>query len=256
MILAVAIDTPLRRIFDYRAPAQPGDFAPGQRVWVPFGRRRVIGVVVGRRDRTDVPAGKLRSVFAAVDAEPTFDAALLQLLLWSADYYRHPVGEVLAAAMPAPLRTGTALREELVVWSLTELGRREALTQLKPRAVRLRAIVEVLARAGEMTAGDLLSETEGTPDVLRKLEARGYVVQAQRAATEPAASTTRAARSGPPLNDAQHEAVQRICGTLGSFASHLLYGVTGSGKTEVYLRAIAASSRAASRRSCSCPRSR
>ena len=79
MILAVAIDTPLRRTFDYRAPAQSADLIPGQRVWVPFGRRRVIGVVVGRRDRTEVPAGKLRSVIAAVDAEPTFDAALLQI---------------------------------------------------------------------------------------------------------------------------------------------------------------------------------
>lgn len=236
MILAVAIDTPLRRSFDYRAPAS--ELVPGQRVWVPFGRRRVVGVVVARRDRTEVPAGKLRSVFAAVDPEPTFDAALLQLLLWSAEYYRHPVGEVLAAAMPAPLRTGTSLREETVVWSLTELGRREALTQLKPRAVRLRAIVEALARTTEMTAADLVSEADSTADALRKLEARGYLVQSQRApVSEPA---TRAALTGPPLNDAQQEAVQRICGTLGTFASHLLYGVTGSGKTEVYLRSIAA----------------
>jgi primosomal protein N' (replication factor Y) len=236
VILAVAVDTPLRRTFDYRAPAQP--LAPGQRVWVPFGRRRIVGVVVAHRDRTDVPAGKLRSVIAPVDPDPTFDAGLLQLLLWSADYYRHPVGEVIAAAMPAPLRTGTALHEETVVWSLTELGRSEALTQLKPRAVRLRAIVEALASAGEMTPAELASEAESTAEALRKLEARGYVAQSQRVRTSEAAART--ARSGPPLNDAQQEAVLRICGTLGSFASHLLYGVTGSGKTEVYLRAIAA----------------
>jgi primosomal protein N' (replication factor Y) len=241
VILAVAIDTPLRRTFDYRAPAQQPDFVPGQRVWVPFGRRRIVGVVVAQRDRTEVPAGKLRSVFAPVDTEPTFDTALLQLLLWSADYYRHPVGEVIAAAMPAPLRTGTPLREETVVWSLTELGRSEALTQLKANAVRLRAVIEALARSGEMAAAELASEADSTADSLRKLEARGYIAQSQRVATEPAgtASVT-GARSGPPLNDAQHEAVQRISGTLGTFASHLLYGVTGSGKTEVYLRAIAA----------------
>ena len=183
MILVVAIDTPLRRTFDYRAPAQQADIAPGQRVWVPFGRRRVVGVVIERRDRTDVPAGKLRSVFAAVDEEPTFDASLQQLLLWSADYYRHPVGEVIAAAMPAPLRVGALLREETIVWSLTELGRREALAQLKARAVRLRALVEALG-AGEMTASELLAATEGTPELLRTLEARGYVAQRKR---EPAA---------------------------------------------------------------------
>jgi primosomal protein N'' len=236
VILAVAIDTPLRRTFDYRSEQR--DLAPGQRVWVPFGRRRVVGVVVAQRDRTDVPAGKLRSIFEAVDTEPTFDAGLLQLLLWSADYYRHPVGEVIAAALPSPLRTGASLRQETIVWSLTELGRTEALTLLKARAVRLRAIVEALARTGEMTASELASETESTADALRKLEARGYIVQSQRVS---AAETARSvARGGPPLNEAQREAVQRISGSLGSFASHLLYGVTGSGKTEVYLRTIAA----------------
>jgi len=229
VILAVAIDTPLRRTFDYRAPAQSPELVPGQRVWVPFGRRRVVGVVVERRERTDVPAAKLRSVIAAVDDEPTFDAGLLQLLLWSADYYRHPVGEVIAAAMPGPLRTGTALSEETVVWSLTELGRSEALAKLPVRAIRLRAVIEALSNGDEMSA---------TPDTLRKLEARGYVVQIK---LMPARGfVTPAPRSGLTLNDAQHEAVQRICGTLRSFASHLLYGVTGSGKTEVYLRAIAA----------------
>ena len=229
MILAVAIDTPLRRTFDYRAPAGQPDLVPGQRVWVPFGRRRVVGVIVGRRDRTHVPAAKLRSIIEAVDAEPTFDAGLLQLLLWSADYYRHPVGEVIAAAMPGPLRIGAALREETIVWSLTELGRSEALAKLPARAIRLRAIVEALAAGGEMTA---------TPSDLRKLEARGYVVQTKRVPARD--SVTSAPRSGPTLNDAQREAVQRICGTLGGFATHLLYGVTGSGKTEVYLRTIAA----------------
>jgi primosomal protein N' (replication factor Y) (superfamily II helicase) len=236
VILAVAIDTPLRRTFDYRSE-QP-QLAPGQRVWVPFGRRRVIGLIVARRDRTDVPAGKLRAIFGPVDAEPTFDSGLLQLLLWSADYYRHPVGEVIAAAMPAALRTGTPLREETVVWSLTESGRREAPTQLKARAVRLRAIIEALTRSGELTASELASETGSTADTLRKLEARGYIAPSKRIpAAEPATS---GARGGPPLNAAQQEAVRRISGTLGSFASHLLYGVTGSGKTEVYLRTIAA----------------
>jgi primosomal protein N' (replication factor Y) (superfamily II helicase) len=238
VILVVAIDTPLRRTFDYRAPAQEPDIAPGQRVWVPFGRRRVVGVVVERRSRTDVPAAKLRSVFGAVDEEPTFDATLLQLLLWSADYYRHPVGEVIAAAMPAPLRVGTPLREETIVWSLTELGRREALAQLTPRAVRLRAIVAALTGTDQMAAADLLAATDGTRELLRKLEARGYVAQTRRAPASELA--TPASRDGPTLNDAQREAVQRISGTLGTFASHLLYGVTGSGKTEVYLRTIAA----------------
>lgn len=239
MIIGVAIDTPLRRAFDYRAPPQQPEIRPGQRVWVPFGRRRVVGVVLECRDRTDVPAGKLRTALSAIDQEPTFDAALLALLLWSADYYRHPVGEVVAAALPAALRQGLPLREASVVWSLTELGRREALQQLTARAVRLRAIVETLARNAEMAAADVLDATDSPLEALRKLEARGFVQRTTHtAAPEPAAPWT--SRAGPALNEEQQEAVQRICATLGTFASHLLYGVTGSGKTEVYLRAIAA----------------
>ena len=141
--------------------------------------------------------------------------------------------------MPAPLRTGTPLREETVVWSLTELGRREALAQLKPRAVRLRAIVEALARARRDDGGrssERDREHTGCPAQTRSTRLR----RAGEARCPLAKPATPAARSGPPLNDAQREAVQRISGTLGSFASHLLYGVTGSGKTEVYLRAIAA----------------
>ena len=89
-----------------------------------------------------------------------------------------------------------------------------------------------------MAAADLLSATDSTPEILRKLEARGYLAQTKRLPAQE--STTLAPRAGPTLNDAQREAVERISGTLGSFASHLLYGVTGSGKTEVYLRTIAA----------------
>src|SRR5690606_5546256 len=105
-----------------------------------------------------------------------------QLLLWSADYYRHPVGEVISAALPAPLRAGAALREETIVWSLTPLGRREALAQLKPRAVRLRKVIETLMRVEEMASAELLTQADATPEILRKLEARGYVVRAERAA--------------------------------------------------------------------------
>ncbi|HEY8538679.1 MAG TPA: primosomal protein N', partial [Steroidobacteraceae bacterium] len=98
MILGVAIDTPLRRVFDYRPPAGTAleSVRPGQRLWVPFGRRRVVGIIVEIRETSAVPANKLRSAFEIIDSEPTFDGQMLELLTWSADYYRHPIGEVLA----------------------------------------------------------------------------------------------------------------------------------------------------------------
>lgn len=238
MILAVAIDTPLRRLFDYRPPSGSESIQPGDRLWVPFGRRRVIGVVVERRDHSDVPATKLRAAHSVVDREPTFDQPLLELLKWSADYYRHPIGEVIAAAMPTSLRQGAPLRIDETLWRLTTVGQESALAQLPQRAPKMRAVVELLASAGTATSTAVQEATSSGTDVLRKLEARGYVERFTRAAAE-VETTPVVSHPGLALNAAQSSAVEKIGGSLGSFATWLLHGVTGSGKTEVYLNVIA-----------------
>jgi primosomal protein N' (replication factor Y) len=234
--LGVAIDTPLRQLFDYRAPEDGPALAPGHRVWVPFGRRRVVGVVVEARDHSEIPADKLRTTFEAIDEEPSFDAELLALLTWAADYYRHPVGEVLASALPVMLRSGAPVREEQFLWRLTPLGQAEALAKLPARSVRLRAIAEYLTKHAQAAASEILSATESPLSALRNLEARGFVEQFAREASVPGPVSV--VREGPPLNDAQRAAAEQIQSALGRFASLLLYGVTGSGKTEVYLHAI------------------
>lgn len=238
MILAVAIDTPLRRLFDYRAPPDSGPIRPGDRLWVPFGRRRVIAVVIECRDRSEVPAAKLRAAHSVVDREPTFDQSLLDTLKWSADYYRHPIGEVIAAALPTPLRQGAPLQLDEILWRLTDLGRESALTQLPQRAQRMRAVVELLARVAEATSQSVTEATDSGNDILRKLEARGYIERCIRSSLAVAAAPV-TSRASLPLNDAQSSAIDRISGSLGSFATWLLHGVTGSGKTEVYLNVIA-----------------
>ena len=139
-IVVVAIDAPLRRLFDYRPPAGSTDDAlvPGTRLWVPFGRRRAVGVVIELRSRSDVPAAKLRTAIAKIGSEPIFDRALLELLVWAADYYRHPIGEVIAAALPGPLRTGADAEATTVRWALSVAARTGGLAPLNTRALRLR----------------------------------------------------------------------------------------------------------------------
>jgi primosomal protein N' (replication factor Y) (superfamily II helicase) len=238
MILGVAIDAPLRRLFDYRAPPEAERTQPGERVWVPFGRRRVVGVVVERRETSDVPAARLRSVSGRVDGAPTFEPALLRLLIWAADYYRHPVGEVIASALPAPLRAGAPLVAEEVRWRLTPTGRLCALEQLSSRASRLRAVVEHLLCIEDATPAAIMAATGSPSTSLRALEARGFVEHFSKIAASHESVAT-FMREGPTLNEPQQAAIDRISATFGTFTSHLLYGVTGSGKTEVYLHAIA-----------------
>ena len=110
----MAVDVPLRRLFDYRCPPaiDAARLRPGQRLWVPFGRQRVAAVLVELATRSAVPEAKLRSASALIDETPVLDPSLLELLLWSAEYYRHPPGEVLSPALPRAVRIGAAPRRE------------------------------------------------------------------------------------------------------------------------------------------------
>lgn len=239
VILVVAIDTPLRRVFDYRAPAAwANEVQPGHRVWVPFGRRRVVGVVTECRDRSSVPEGKLRNAFERVEAEPTFDAGFLELLRWSADYYRHPVGEVIAAALPAALRQGAPIAVEETRWRLTAIGKEQGLEKVPARARQMRAAIEALTDVADRSAEDLVAAGISR-ESLRKLEARGFVERFTAETTLPASNEGVGTSRSPALNEAQQAAVDRIRGSLGGFVTWLLHGITGSGKTEVYLNAIA-----------------
>src|SRR5262245_50516488 len=105
-VLRIALDTPLRRLFDYLPPANSARAEPGQRVRVPFGRQRLVGLVLEQAKSSDLPANKLKSVLEVLDAEPVLDRSALELLRWAADYYHHPIGEVIAAAIPKALRLG------------------------------------------------------------------------------------------------------------------------------------------------------
>jgi primosomal protein N' (replication factor Y) (superfamily II helicase) len=239
LILVVAIDAPLRRLFDYRAPPQaaPGLLRPGVRVWVPFGRRRALGVVVETKTGSDVPESKLKTAVAVVDDEPVLDAPLLELLRWAADYYRHPPGEVIAAALPAPLRTGDSMLEMSERWMLSAAARTGNLAALPTRANRLREVAEFLqARQGADAAG-LATVSPRWRDHVRELEKRGWVTRFRMAEAAAPRPDVRASQGLEPTPD-QRSAIDAIAGAHGRHVSFLLHGVTGSGKTEVYLRAI------------------
>jgi primosomal protein N' (replication factor Y) len=239
-VLRVALDTPLRRLFDYLPPAAP--VAVGQRVRVPFGRQRLVGLVMEEAAASDLPMDRLKPVLEVLDSEPVLDRSAIELLKWAADYYHHPIGEVIATAMPKALREGAATVAVEQVWSLTPAGSEALATGEPRRAPKQRQVLELLARQEETSAAALGALMEGWADGARALAKRGWAVSRERAVVPGEASvTTRegvTAKAPPDLAPEQHEAVERISESLGKFGAFVLHGITGSGKTEVYLRVV------------------
>ncbi|HEY2347208.1 MAG TPA: primosomal protein N' [Xanthomonadaceae bacterium] len=233
-VLRVVLPLPLPRAFDYLPPAgvKAEDGLVGSRVRVPFGNREMIGCI----DAVAAPeadAPDLRYALEILDREPLLQGELLASLRWCARYYHAPLGEVIATALPATLREGEALPETCVHgWILTEAGH-TGLSGLR-RNTRTRALAERIAKSA-VDEEALAAVDDGWRASARALEKRGY---AERVALPRGGSAT-AIVEGHALNPSQRVAVDAVLAARDRFQPLLLEGVTGSGKTEVYLEAIA-----------------
>lgn len=240
VILRVAIPVPLRQLFDYLpvADGQMRHYQPGQRVLAPFGGRRLPGILVAVRDHPEPDAGTLRPLLALLDEQPPIPEDILALADWAARYYHTPIGEVLACALPAGLRQGNApAAAGEPALRLTAVGQHTEVTGLR-RAPRQAALLTQLQQTGAGVRPVAELRAAGFTDtVMRALLQRGLAERTTLIGTE--APTDTALEAALALNPAQQTAVSAIRAELGHYACLLLEGVTGSGKTEVYLQAIA-----------------
>src|SRR6188768_2807930 len=246
----VAIPVPLGQAFSYIVPPELlSEVRRGARVLCPFGPRRVLGVVleVGAEPPPDFPEDKLKALRAIVDSEPVLQDELLGFLQELARYYIAPIGAVIELALPAVERTAAealSKRESFAVESLGRMVQRvSALDGVEAGAklgAQAREILEHLRQKGPETTPQLTKRWPNARAAVKRLEAL-TLVQIERIEAHPDPFFAHVAKDTPPeLTPPQAAAVERITSALENTEKQgfLLDGVTASGKTEVYLRAV------------------
>lgn len=238
-ILRLALPSPLRRLFDYRAPAGVPRSAlqPGMRLRVPFGRREMIGVLIEVVEHSEVPLDKLKPALQLLDRRTPLPAPLFKLCLWTAQYYQHSLGDTLSWALPVLLRQGEPAEARQERFWQASAGADLDDPRLT-RAPRQREALRTLAQHPHGVAHSLLSKLQLNKDSLDLLLEKGLVQVEIRRSTAPVRHCSWLAQPELPLNAEQRAAFHSVQAGMHGFHAFLLYGVTGSGKTEVYLQLI------------------
>src|SRR5690606_2487750 len=175
-ILRVAINAPLSRLFDYLPPTSGNtEFRPGSRLRVPFGRRTRTGMLLEVAGQSEVSRPKLKRAHEVIDEVPLLRPSDLWLIRFTSEYYHHPVGEVVAAALPALLRQGKPLYPIIQHLSLTDAGRQADATAIARKAPKQAELLSLLQRAGRLGFEALEERAPGWKRLMKSLGEKGWV---------------------------------------------------------------------------------
>ena len=239
VIVRVAVPSPLRRLFDYLVPAEmvtdapPSALQPGCRVRVTFGRREVTGLIIECADTSTFALEKLKPITQLIDVEPLLPASLFRLFIWASRYYQHPIGDALFSTLPTLLRKGALPPEQgQKCWQLSTFGKGLGPDSLK-QAPKQRAVIDKLLAEGVVSDEQLVALFSRA--VLKPLEEKLLIESSNQCIPEVALDKL-LRQDNLTLYPSQKQALEAI--DHHHFNCSLLDGVTGSGKTEIYLQSI------------------
>ncbi|MEN6585782.1 MAG: DEAD/DEAH box helicase family protein, partial [Sulfuricella sp.] len=236
-ILKIALDVPLATLFDYRAD-NAGTEDIGRRVRVSFGRRKMVGMIVALADHSDHPAAQIKPVLQILRDSPPLLHEILALLRFCSDYYHHPLGEVIFTALPQRLRSDqpNALTSRR---SYAPTAAAPSPDELPARAVVRRKLLHFLQQAGAASRETLLDLSASASKHIKEMLALGWIEHVEGAVPALPATPSSGAPLLPQLNEEQAKVVAEFHSAPPGFIPWLLLGITGSGKTEIYLRLTA-----------------
>jgi len=238
-VLHVALPVPMRRHFDYLTgkDAAGSSLQPGMRVLVPFGKsKQKTGILIGTSATSEVASHKLKRITKIIDQQPLFNPEHLKLLRWASDYYHYPLGELIFSTLPGPLRIGKpAELEGVTVWRLTDKihGKDPVLPS---QARKQQALFNLLQQSENgLSEPELKNCFENWRTPLNSLLEKGFV---EKHTSLDLSSVARQPPVTVRLNAEQAGVFDIINSGLSSANRFLLDGITGSGKTEIYLETI------------------
>ncbi|MCF6193782.1 MAG: primosomal protein N', partial [Kangiellaceae bacterium] len=246
MFVHVALPVPLRRLFEYRVPVDSAiEVKPGMRVAVPFSRSEKIGIIVKVCDQPQFALNRIKPINKVLDDSPLVNQRIIDLFEWMKNYYHAPPGEVWQTLLPTALLKGKLCQlKRTSIWKITNEGINALENNKIPNnAVKQQQALRILSDNLEMgIPHDNLSSFSLSSSTLKSITGKKW---SERVYSSTSASTQNLSADfsiNKPvdlqLNDEQAVAVDSVCGELAKFKTWLLFGVTASGKTEVYLQII------------------
>lgn len=249
MLIQVALPVPLYQVFDYLVPdnlQNPTNFPKiGSRVLVPFGWQQLIGIVINHIEHSDIAIDKLKHILQVIDNEAIIDDNLLKLTHWLSQYYHYPLGDVFAVMLPTLLRQGKALNLPQDFWRVLRPATEHDFSKSAKKQRQQFSLIELhnefnlFNNKTEILESDLLAQGV-EKSFLQTFAKKGLIEHFSDFAKFEAPPQVKLKQPNLDLNDEQNQAVHKIhqAITENKYQGFLLNGVTGSGKTEVYLQAM------------------